>query len=405
MNTRMNIALVVALGTSLAVNAETGAELIKGIFAQTNHMPKVLLDVRTRYEYAEQSNFDAANAATIRARVGLESQNYNGFTGLIEFEGTRAANTTSYRPGPYAASGKTVISDPESTELNRLQLQFSRDGNTLIAGRQRIILDNARFIGNVGWRQNEQTYDAFSYKNTMVTNVSFYYAYIDQVNRIFGSDAPGAARKYDSDSHLINASYTLPKGSKLTTYAYLLDFDNAEINSTDTAGVSYNVKGSFNEYTLTGLAEFAYQQEGDNASIDYNAPYYHLDAKAARDGYAGFLGYEVLGSDHGDAAFKTPLATLHAFNGWNDQFLNTPIDGLRDLYFGVGLPVPQVPITFVYHFFTSDHGSSTYGQEYDLSASHAFNKKTKAIAKVSYYDADDYSFDCTRFSIEMNFKY
>ena len=37
----------------------------------------------------------------------------------------------------------------------------------------------------------------------------------------------------------------------------------------------------------------------------------------------------MLGSDGGVAAFQTPLATLHAFNGWADLFLTTPARGLR----------------------------------------------------------------------------
>ncbi len=45
------------------------------------------------------------------------------------------------------------------------------------------------------------------------------------------------------------------------------------------------------------------------------------------------VGYELLGSDDGVAAFQTPLATLHKFNGFADQFLVTPAGGLQDIYF------------------------------------------------------------------------
>ena len=41
-------------------------------------------------------------------------------------------------------------------------------------------------------------------------------------------------------------------------------------------------------------------------------------------------GYELLGSDGVTVAFSTPLATLHAFEGWADKFLATPAAGITD---------------------------------------------------------------------------
>lgn len=410
MNTRTRIALIAAtLAMTTVGHAENGVELFQGIMAQTNHTLIPLLEWRARYEFGEQDGLDPAHAATLRARVGLQSQDYNGFSGLVEFEATRALDTTSYRAANvHGDPSKTVIADPESTELNRAQLQFKRNNNLLIGGRQRIILDNARFVGNVGWRQNEQTFDAFSYKNTAIEGTSLYYAYLDQVNRIFGSDAPSGTPTDDfkSDSHLVNVSYTCDKGGKLAAYAYLLDFDNSALNSSDTAGISYAHKGTVAEdYAFNGYAEFAYQKDAADNPIDYDALYFHLNGKVGRNGYTAQLGYELLGSDDGAIAFRTPLATGHKFNGWNDQFLVTPANGLQDFYVALGFPVPQVPVTFVYHYFASDEGSVDYGQEFDLVAAHKISPKMKAIAKASYYDADEFSVDRTRFSVEMNYKY
>lgn len=413
MNTKTTIAVSAALGLASIGSAENGTELIKGMFDQTNHTPIVLLDVRARYEYGEQENLDAANASTIRARVGLESQDYNGFSGLVEFEATRAADSMSYRAGNvHGNPAKTVIADPESTELNRIQLQFKRNDNTAIAGRQRIILDNARFVGNVGWRQNEQTFDALTYKNTMVDGFTFYYGYLDRVNRIFGSEAPKGTLTddFESDSHLLNVAYTGLEHHKFVGYAYLLDFDNAVANSSSTAGANYTFSGTLaDEYKLSAYAELAYQQDAADNPFDYSAMYYHLNASVAREGWSGILGYEILGSDDGVIAFRTPLATAHKFNGWNDQFLTTPAGGLHDFYAGIGIPVPKVPMKLVYHYFGADDSSATYGHEFDAVGSYAINKNLKSIAKLSYFaaadDVADYSNDRVRFSIELNYKY
>jgi len=56
-------------------------------------------------------------------------------------------------------------------------------------------------------------------------------------------------------------------------------------------------------------------------------------------GLTGLVGYEVL-EGNGAIGFATPLATLHAFNGWADMFLTTPANGLKDLYFRASYALP-----------------------------------------------------------------
>ena len=55
----------------------------------------------------------------------------------------------------------TLINDPDEVELNRAQLSYALNKDlSATIGRQRILIDDQRFIGNVGWRQNEQTFDS-----------------------------------------------------------------------------------------------------------------------------------------------------------------------------------------------------------------------------------------------------
>ena len=53
-----------------------------------------------------------------------------------------------------------MVPDPENIELNCLQIAWQKNGNGIVLGRQRINLDDQRWVGSVGWRQNEQTFDA-----------------------------------------------------------------------------------------------------------------------------------------------------------------------------------------------------------------------------------------------------
>ena len=55
--------------------------------------------------------------------------------------------------GNSSATNRTVIADPEGTELNRAWISYDRWNTTAKYGRQRIILDNARFAPSGGNRQ------------------------------------------------------------------------------------------------------------------------------------------------------------------------------------------------------------------------------------------------------------
>ena len=326
---------------------------------------KVLLTVNTRYEHVEQDNLRDANAFTVRTALGFETGSLYGFSALFEAEDVTAIgsgnnyNQAGLNPG---GAGRAVVADPEGTEVNRAWLGFDKWDTKLKLGRQRIVMDNARFIGNVIWRQNEQTYDALSLSNKSLEDFEFFYSYVYNVNRIFGDDHP--AGDFDSDSHILHASYSGLPFAKVTAYGYLLDFEtDSPINSTDTFGLSFVGKTKIaGDWSAKYHAEYAYQTDAGNNPVNYDANYLHLDAGAIYKQYDFGGGVEMLGSDSGKIGFSTPLATLHAFNGWADAFLTTPADGLIDSYAYAGVTLPYgVPVRVLYHDFQSDSGSTDYG--------------------------------------------
>lgn len=172
---------------------------------------KILLDIRTRFEYASQDGLKSSNAFTIHTRLGYQAPEFKGFVGLIEMENNIPLDSDSYDayPGSQGYPGKTIIADPRNTEINRAQLSYEGFDTLLTAGRQRIILDNYRFLGNVGWRQNEQTFDGATIINRSIKDLALYYGYLDRANRIFGVEADVEAQRYfEMDSHIINAVYS-----------------------------------------------------------------------------------------------------------------------------------------------------------------------------------------------------
>ncbi|MDF1762439.1 MAG: hypothetical protein P1U57_03430, partial [Oleibacter sp.] len=272
--------------------------------------------------------------------------------------------------------------DPEVREWNRAQLSYNKEGITATVGRQRIILDNARFVGNVGWRANEQTYDGASLK--LVNGpVEFFFAYIDQVNSIL------PALDMDTNSKLFNLGYSTPIG-KISGYGYLLDDQDRDIQ-TDTVGARFSGKAAMDTVSFTYTAEYAAQEKEANAGNN-DAEYMALELGVEAKGATFAIGNETLGSDDGAYGFQTPLATKHAFNGWADMFLATPADGLSDTYIKVGGNAKGVKLLAVYHDFKADEGSNDYGTELDLLAVKKFGNYTVG-AKYASYKAEDVKVD------------
>ncbi len=194
---------------------------LKAAFSDT----KWIVDTRLRTENVDQAGIaNEASATTLRARLGFETGKVWGTSLLVEGEAVVPLED-EYRPDPLdSADGRyPVVADPESYAVNRFQLvNTSLPGTTLTLGRQRITLDDQRFVGNVGWRQNEQTFDAFRVVNKSVKNLVLDATYLNRVNRVFGEDSPQGT--YEGDGVLLNASYQWKIG-KLTGFSYLLEFD------------------------------------------------------------------------------------------------------------------------------------------------------------------------------------
>lgn len=244
------------------------------------------------------------------------------------------------------------------------------------------MLDNARFIGDVGWRQNQQTFDAAVVQDKTFDKTTLTYAYLHQINRVFSDRHPQG--DWESASHVFNASYAGWSAGTLAGYAYLLDFDNSAANSCATYGASFSGStGVTSELKLLYRAEVASQTDYGSSPLNYRASYWALEAGLGGKPGSVSLGQEVLGNDN-NVGFKTPLATLHAFNGWADLFLTTPAAGLRDSYVKVAANLPEgFSLLAFYHRFKLDRAGATAGDEWDAQLSRKFGKNWTATAKYA----------------------
>ena len=361
-----------------------------------------IIAARLRYEIVDQANLpNSADALTLRARVGVELK-ASGFSFLAEAEGTLALSEdyNDTLPGN-GIEPFPVVADPENLELNRLQVSYLTNGTGVTVGRQRINLDNQRFVGAVGWRQNEQTFDAVRAQGKFGVVVLDATYSISQ-RTVFGVDSLN--EHFDGDLVLLNGGVDLPVVDA-KAFAYLLDYDTRLAFSSQTYGVLATGELAIPAVgNLTGLASYATQSDYSANPVSYGADYLNAQLGLALFGFTVTAGYEELGSDGGVAAFQTPLATLHAFNGWADLFLTTPANGLRDYYAGVGktfaLPfLPGLKADVVYHEFDSDFGGLDYGSEWNASLGFKLGP-VGLLAKYANYDSAGFAVDTEKFWLQ-----
>lgn len=385
----MKKATAQGVGTAVLLACYSLAPQAQSELAQALSDGEVDLNFRLRYEDVSWEGLENADALTLRSRLTYTSGSLNGFGLKLEMDDVSALDDVDYRTAgnDTAFPGTVIIPDPESTEVNQAFVSYTAGVTSVKLGRQRILLDNQRYVGGVGWRQNEQTYDALSVTGKPLADTDVFYAYVDNVNRIFGEQNPIGDHR--QNTHLLNAKYNGLSAGSLTGYAYLIDNESAPALSSDTFGARW--LGKVNEQ-LSYTLEYASQRDAGDNPVSYSADYWLAEAAGSLGAVNLKLGYEVLGSDDGIAGFATPLATLHAFQGWTDRFLNTPANGINDLYASVGGSLGGVNLTLVYHDLSADEGSMSYGQEFGFSAAKkigAFN----LLLKYADYQADDFGSD------------
>lgn len=385
--------LVILAATSVAAeDAENDHD-----FARALVSGDLSLGLRARYEFVDQDGIDNdANATTTRLRLNYRTDTWKNISAFIEFDHVFNILLTDFDSGagtsPSKAGEYPVVADPNGSDLNQFYLDYSSDPDwKWRLGRQRILLDNQRFVGGVGWRQNEQTYDAFSLTNTTLKNTTLFYSYIGQVKRIFGETVPAGSSNVDT--HLLNARIDVGDGWTLTPYAYLIDDKDVAAFSTSTFGVRVTGSLPAGEGNITLLAEFATQSDAADAPVSFDADYSHLTATwAGASGLSVGIGLESLGgnTDPGEA-FRTPLATLHGFNGWADKFLATPNSGIDDSYINVKVPLGKWNLNAVYHDFAADTGGGDHGTEIDVSAARKLTERYGLLLKGAFFSADSTS--------------
>ncbi len=378
---------------------------------------KPLADFRLRWENVNQDGFSKdANALTLRARAGAEIS--SGDWGLLAEGEATAALAEKYDSGVNGKAAYPIVADPENIELNRFQLQYRGLKKGLVTvGRQRINIEDQRFVGSVGWRQNEQTFDAarFEYGNPKGFRADLTYSW--SVRTIWGIDGRDTRQQAIGGNNVFaTVSHPTPVGA-LSGFAFVVDQDEAAVQGFRLSSQTYGLRlagshGLSPTAKLNYALSYASQSDRHRNPNDYQADYWladvGLDLKSARLG----IGHERLGADEGlpFTSFQTPLATLHKFQGWADKFLTTPPNGIRDWYGSAAhgwkktAGFDAINASIAYHRFASDRLDLHYGNEWDAMLS-AKKGRWTATAKLAAYDADEFATDTRKFWLQLEWSY
>jgi len=360
---------------------------------------------RYRFEHVDDDVLaDAAEASTLRSRFYYRSAAWRRWSALLEVDDVQSIGNDLYNSTRNGATDLPLVADPEGTEINQAALQYSASRYSFALGRQRLNLDNQRFVGASAWRQNEQTFDALSARYRLPsTDIS--YSHVANVNRSLGPNAGTPPADLRGRVHLLNVKQDAGALGSLTAFVYSLDFDNAATLSSRTLGLRWTGNYPFvGELRALQATAWARQSDAGDNPADFTADYWQIELGLKLRAWSLSLGRETLEGDPvlSDRSFQTPLATQHIFQGWADKFTTTPAAGIEDTYVALAGSSGDLKVQLIWHDFAAQAVERDYGEEWDAAVSYLVAKRYELLLKVADYSSDGFSTDTTKLWLQLS---
>lgn len=414
------------IGVLLAGFAPAGyAQTEAAAVARSPLDPRLINNLRLRYEAVDDDARPGdADAVTLRYRGTLEVDATARLTLLAEVESV-AVFVDDFDNGTGGKPSRPVIPEPAGTRLNRIQAKYDvTDDIRVTAGRQRIALDDQRFVGARAFRQNDQTLDGVRVAGQVAPGllgggILLDASYIQKAVRIRGDSDP--FQDLDGEAFLVNANVGTPLG-RVAAFHYALDFETGpdadvltgatidrQVVASQTTGARLEGRRSLGDWAVGWEAAYARQSDFRQRTADFSADYGLVALNAERRGFQIEARREVLGGD-GQASFQTPLSSLHRFQGDADIFMMTPVHGVVDHSLRARLtladrgPWSRVFAQARVHRFDADFvaedGRHHYGDEVDLLFNARFRRSTLQL-NVANYRADILATDTQRVFVTL----
>lgn len=391
--TLISIALLSAMSLATADEVVEAASLGEAIADG-----KFTANFRLRWENVNQDGFTKeANAFTLRSLVGYETQSFHGFSVNTEVYGVSPLGDhyNDVKKGDSITSRRTypVVADPEDYDFHQLYLQWANADNKIKLGRQNMILDNWRHVGDVRFRQNWAVFNGLSFVNTGLSNTTITLAHFEQLKQI-------TTKIQDADIEIANVKYAITPTTSLTGYGYFIDWHGRALktSSNQTIGLRLDGTSAINDkWGVLYTAEYAQQDDYKAGSNIIDNDYYRIGGGLSYDGWFLRLDQEKLSGNSKGNAFQTPLGTGHVFQGWADVFPSTPNTGIEDTMLIAGGKLLGANVKAEYHWLHSDRNFATagggtgtqYGTELDVGIYYPINKQLTGAVEYADFKEDD----------------
>lgn len=370
---------------------------------------------RSRYAYVDtESN---GQAASLLLRATLDSSWCSILKSELEIDHVATALKEDHSDG-VRLNDQPLIPDPPSTEVNQAWVAVDLDELFFTLGRQRINLDNQRFVGGNAFWQNEQTFDAFASRLKISSNSQLAYTYIANANRIYGDEADknntgsepvygspdwrpaGLLGDHEHRSHLARLEWNEWDYTRVVAYGYRIDNRDMPSVSSNTLGASYSLNYKQDAIKYRVQIEAARQNRFE---LDVEGlAYYALDLGVGVGTYEFSGRYEMLDAKEG-AAFVTPLGSNHDFEGWADEIENTPATGVRDFSLALLWRASPLRIETAYHFFSQAQGDADIGREWDLDFVYKPARKHAISLRFAQFEPDDDSHSVRKVFLDYSY--
>jgi hypothetical protein len=446
MKLQLSIRLLVAMATMCALPAiaEDAVKAPPETLLDAIMQGKPMTNFRLRYENVDQEAYqpapkaneklDTADAFTLRSLIGWQTAPFHNFSFAAQITDVHEFNDNfNDRRDNVSEPGKANypnIVDPGYTDINQLYVDWTGIKNTkLRLGRQQLNLDNVRFVGDIGFRQNMQVFDGISVLNKSIPDTEIFAAHFDKVRQI-------TTRLRHGNIDMVNAKYRISPTESLVGYGYFIDVANLGQNNGNPTAASFVTQGGnglgasqdstptattdassktfgirldgahkvSDDWKVLYTAEYAKQDDYGDGSSQIDAHYFKVGGGAGYGVWSLRIDHEELSSNNGKYAFQTPLGTNHLFQGWADVFLATPRQGMQDTFVTFAGSIQKAKLYAEYHVFHSDKDFETlgstvasrrfgdkYGTEFDASVLYPFTDKiTGKIEYANFNESDVY---------------
>jgi len=422
MNMRNYLYYVIPLGAAV---------FLGGQFAQAVDF-KFSGEIRPRTEFASNGVLNAKvnqheSFTTMRTRLGVKAMVDSDTSAFIQLQDVRTAGgeTATKAPPSLTQTGTSVSASGLDVHQAYIDLKNLLDTSIhLKLGRQEMVFDEHRLIGNIGWIQQAQTFDAIRGDidlGQFINNLSLtgFFAKTVAINThpTLGQTL-SVGSTFESNFAGERLTYKLGgKGDRITQYFYYAlnpSRTGAAVaggtkNSTPNVANNIEYAGGYlaKHFDLLGKSwrvrfDGAYEFGDVDATTNIRA--YMLTASLGTKfdilhGSSISVWYDYLSGDTDKTdttvhTFTTPYATNHKFYGHMDKFLNIPTQGLQDIVVKVWFK-PTAKMKFIVHLhqFLSARKNRTdaltaaknLGQEIDTHFKYPLAKNTMLALGYSHF--------------------